>query len=98
MEYKDIFEVLFDKKEDADLFDLADAELEELDSEVGKKDKELTKFIDTKIHPKCRKKLKQLLLQYNLQFAAYFRRENQLFYKNGISDAVKFIMNSLSIK
>lgn len=98
MEYKDIIDFLFNKKEDEELFCLEDEELKSLDHKVDIADKELYKFIDSKVHPKLRKKLKHLLLEYSNAMCVYLRQENALFYKNGVSDGIKLIMVGLSLK
>ena len=64
----------------------------------GIADKELSKFIDSKLHPKLRKKLKHLLLEYSNAMCVYLMQENALFYRNGVSDGIKLIMVGLSLK
>lgn len=98
MENKNIINFLFNKKEDDELFDLDDAELETLNNKSDKSSKEINNFIDTKVHPKCRKKLKKLIFQYNQNLGAVLHRENELFYENGFSDCLKFILTALLLK
>ena len=87
----DILDILYDKKEDDDLLELKDVNLQELELE-------LSNFIDTRIHPKSREKLKDLLSKYNHILYLYHYRENQLIYKNGISDGMDIIISSFSLK
>ena len=98
MENKNIINFLFNKKEDEQLFNLDDAELETLNNKSDTSSKAINNFIDTKVHPKCRKQLKKLIFQYNTNLGASLHRENELFYENGFSDCLKFILTALLVK
>ena len=94
----DILDILYDKKEDDDLLELKDVNLQELELELSKLEDKIDNFIDTRIHPKSREKLKDLLSKYNHILYLYHYRENQLIYKNGISDGMDIIISSFSLK
>ena len=98
MENNDIIDFFFDKKIEDNLFLLEDAELERLENKKTIAEKEISKFIDKRVHPKSRKKLRKLLLKYNDAVFVSIARENQLYYKSGVSDGVKFITTALSSK
>lgn len=98
MDYKDIINFLFNKKEDEELFDLEDSEREKFKNSSEMAYDELIKFIDSRVHPKSRNKLKHLLLKYDEVECGYLRKENELLYRNGVADGVKFIITALTIK
>lgn len=98
MNYKDIINFLFNKKEDEELFDLEDSKREMFKNKSSIAYDEIIKFIDLKVHPKSRNKLKDLLSKYDDVECEYLRKENELLYRNGIADGVKFIMTALSMK
>lgn len=98
MDYKDIINFLFNKKEDEEFFDLEDDEREKLKEKSGMAYDEIIKFIDSRVHPKSRNKLKKLLFKYDDAECAYLRKENELLYRNGVADGVKFIITALTIK
>lgn len=98
MNYRDIINFVFNKKEDEELFDLEDSEREKLKNSSEMVYDELIKFIDSRVHPKSRNKLKHLLLKYDDAECACWRKENELLYRNGVADGVKFIITALTIK
>ena len=93
-----IIDILFDAKEDDDLFNLNDKVLVSLDNQLENTDFDISKFIEKNIHPRNRYKLKKLLNRKEHKIYEYLRRENQLFYKNGISDGIKIILISMGLK
>ena len=98
MNYKDIINFLFNKKEDEELFDLEDSKREMFKNKSSIAYDEIIKFIDLRVHPKSRNKLKDLLSKYDDVECEYLRKENELLYRNGIADGVKFIITVLSTK
>ena len=98
MNYRDIINFVFNNKEDEELFDLEDSEREKFKNSSEMVYDELIKFIDSRVHPKSRNKLKHLLLKYDEVECGYLRKENELFYRNGVADGVKFIITALTIK
>ena len=98
MEQENIIDFLFDKKVEDNLFLLEDADLKRLDNKVTFADNEISKFIEKRVHPKIRKKLRKLLREYSNAVFIRIARENELYYQHGISDGVKFIVSSLSVK
>lgn len=98
MEYKDIIDFIFIQKEDENLFNFDDEELTSLDNKTMECDKAITNFINSKIHPKYRKKLKRLILEYSSAMCLHLRQQNELFYRNGFSDGVELIIKALTKK
>lgn len=95
---KNIIDFLFDKKDEDQLFLLEDTELKKLDNKITMVNNEISKFIEKRVHPKSRKKLRRLLRDYSNAIFVHVARENELYYKYGVSDGVKFITSSLSVK
>lgn len=58
---------------------------------------ELFNFIDKKVHPKIREKLKWLIERYNSDFSDITCSENKLYYKAGFSDGAKMLLTVLKI-
>lgn len=98
MEYKDIIDFLFNKKEDEGLFYLEDTQREKLSKETIAISDEIIDFINKKVHPKCRKKLLNLLSKYDDAETSQVSKEYELFYKNGVSDGIKLILYGISMK
>ena len=98
MENQNIINYLYDKKVEDNLFLLEDSELNRLDHKVTIADKEISKFIEKRVHPRSRKKFRHLLREYSNAVFVHAARENELYYKYGVSDGVKFITSSLSTK
>lgn len=96
--YKDIIDFILKNKEDEELFKSDDTELKKLDYKTSLIDKEITRFIDSKIHPKCRKKLKRLIQDYTNSLCMCIGGENEIFYREGFADGVKTILVAISIK
>lgn len=98
MENADLIDLLFDKQEDDDIFNFKDNLLEELDNKIERDSNKLNTFIDRRVHPKTRRNLKELIRKSETSIDEYNRRENQLYYKNGVTDGVKLILKLLSFK
>lgn len=96
MPYKDIVDFLYNKKEDEELFNLEDAEREEIKKKSSKMYEKIISFIDSRVHPKSRKELENLLLEYDNAECEYLRKEMKLLYKNGFCDGIKLIVYGLS--
>lgn len=94
----DILNVLFKKFEEDELFYFNDAEKDELDSEVTVIDNKITKFIQKELYSKKQKKLKRLLMDYNLALGSYYGKKNELCFKNGVAVGIKIIISALSMK
>lgn len=91
----DILNFLFSKKEEDKFFIFNTPELNEIDNKITIVDENITKFIETKIHPKCRKKLRHLITEYGDLILAYANEQNELFYREGFADGIKTILLSL---
>lgn len=98
MKNTDIIDFIFYKKQQDNLFLLEDSELSRLSLKADFTYDEILKFIDLKVHPKCRKTLKKLLSQYIKTEVDYKNKENQLFYRYGYSDGTKNVLSATSIK
>lgn len=98
MDNKDIFSIIFDKIEDDELFDFNDLEKDELDKKVTIADDRVNNYLKRKFHPKEKRKIQRLIVDYSNAMCCYYRKENELFFKNGIAFGVKFIMQALSMK
>ncbi len=95
---ENIIEYLYDKKTEDKKFILEDSELNQLQNEITMADKAISKFIDRRVHPKSRDKLRKLLLEYNSAVFASISRQNQLYYRHGYADGIKTIIDSFSTK
>lgn len=95
-EKDDVLDNLFDKKEDDDLFNLDDEELVRLDKALEEMKDKLDKFIYEEISPDNREKTKKYFKEYSSLLFKYMRKENQLFYKNGIADGIKILLFALT--
>lgn len=95
---ENIIDYLYDKKIEDKKFSLEDAELDQLQHQVTIADKAISKFIDKRVHPKSRYKLRKLLIEYSNAIFVSIARENQLYYKYGFVDGVKTIIDSFSAK
>lgn len=90
-----ISDYIFKWKELNNLFDKDDNELDSLDKKISKTNKELSDFIDKKVHPKIRKRLKALIEDDNDNLIGYCYREGQLYYNAGFKDGMKLILSIL---
>lgn len=98
MNNKDIISIIFDKIKEDKYFDFNDVEKEKLDEIVTRADKKLTNFIQKKVHPRNKKQLHKLILDYNLAMGSYYHKENELFFKNGVAIGIEIILTALSMK
>lgn len=89
----DFFELAFEKMEDADAFDIKDAELDRLRKENSKISEKLYKFIDQRVHPKSRKELTDIVEKRNGITSDFYARENTLYYKNGFLQGMYVIIS-----
>lgn len=94
-EYDNIISYLYNKKDNENLIQLDSKALEDQNKKVDKLEDEIMKFIDQRIHPKSRKKLRRLVREYALELFGCMCIEKELAYKNGFSDAMKMVLLSL---
>ncbi|MBS5857891.1 MAG: hypothetical protein KIC60_05335 [Clostridium sp.] len=90
---ENFFDLLFEKMEDSDAFDMRDEELELCRKEDIKSSDNLYKFINQKVHPKSRRELYRLLEKRTETTSNYYFRENQLYYKNGFLQGMYVMMS-----
>ena len=88
---EDFFDLVFEKMEDSDSFDMQDSELDKYRKENSDVSDKLYKFINKNIHPKYRQKLLKLIEDRNSTTSNYYFRENQLYYKNGFLQGIYVI-------
>lgn len=86
---EDILDILFNEKEENDLFNISNFDGKELGKKISISDEELTNFIQERIHLKSRSQLRNLINQYNSSLEDYFKVEKRFCYKSGFSDGVK---------
>lgn len=77
---------------------ILESELKRLQENVILLNKEISNFIKKRVHPKSRKKLQKLLLDYSNAIFLNTAKENELYYRYGAEDGVKFIIDSLNAK
>ena len=95
MEEKDLIELLFEKKDMDGKLNFKSKELEKQDKKLSILDNEITKFIDKKVHPKCRRKLHELIDDYARATFQYYDKERGLIYETGFFDGIKVMIDSL---
>lgn len=95
---KNILNFLFKKKEEDQLFAFDTAELREVDKKIELSNKDIKKFINSQIHPKCRYKINQLINKHTDLMLDYAEREDELFYEDGFADGVRLILQCLFLK
>ena len=90
---KDIISLLFEKKEEEDMFKFKDDELIKKRDIKKKTKKELLNFISHRVHPKTIEHLESLLEQYCEASSEYFYCEEKAYYKQGILDGLSIKFN-----
>lgn len=95
MENPNLIDYLYDKKVEDMLFTLKDKEFGKLQKKITIADKEINKFIENRVHPKSRKLLRTLFVNYSNAVFISTARENQLYYRYGVEDGTKFLIASL---
>ena len=66
---EDFFDIVFEKMEDIDAFDMKDVKLTEYKKETSKASENLNQFIEQRIHPNTKKRLMELLKKRDETFA-----------------------------
>ena len=77
----DFFDLVFDKMEDENAFDIKDAELNILRRESSQMSDKLYKFINKRVHPKSRRELISFIERNGIIYD-YYTRENKIYYKS----------------
>lgn len=67
-------------------------ELKRYTKKRNKDSEELYSFIDKKVHPKIREKLKHLIEKNNDDYSNITCSENKLYYKAGFYDGAKMLL------
>lgn len=90
---RDIISLLFEKKEEEEMFNFNSKEITKWSKTKSKASEELFDFIGKKVHPKSRQQLIELVEKYISVTAQYFECQNKMYYTEGIKDG-----NSLNLK
>lgn len=86
----DIITILFEKKQDYDMFNFKSEELTEWETRKRNFSDQLFILIGTKVHPKLRNKLAKLIEDYKEAKNECCAIENKLYYREGLKDGVHF--------
>ena len=97
-EYEDIIDFLYEKKAEDGTFSLDDSILSELDNKIDKCTNDITNFINNRVHPKSRIKLRSILNKKENTQYDYAIREKKLLYKDGVRDGMQLVLIALSSK
>lgn len=91
-----ITDYIFEKKTEKDIFYIKDKELKKIERKISKANNKLFKFINQRVHPRSRKRLKQLIEKNYSLMDEQFYRQCKLCYSNGFTDGIKLILSNLS--
>lgn len=89
----DFFDLVFEKMEDTDIFDMNDTLLEKYRKENIEVSDKLYEFIEKRVHPNCKKELLKMLNKRNDTTSNYYYRENQLYYQNGFMQGMYVVIS-----
>ncbi len=92
-ENDDIFDLLFEKKEEEDKFEMKDEKLLKYRKKVSESSEKLYRYINDKVHPRCREELKKLMENRNNAISDSYYREFQIYYKYGIIDGINIMLS-----
>ena len=87
----DFFDLVFDKMEDENAFDIKDAELNILRRESSQMSDKLYKFINKRVHPKSRRELISFIERNGIIYD-YYTRENKIYYKSGFLQGMYIVI------
>ena len=79
----EFFDLIFDRMQESNKLNIKDKKLEQYRKKNVNVSAQLYNFIQTRIHPKCRRQLLRILERRNETTSNYFFRENELYYKSG---------------
>ena len=88
----DFFDLVFDKMEDENAFDIKDAELNRLRRESSRMSDKLYKFINKRVHPKSRRELISFIERKKGIIYDYYTRENKIYYKSGFLQGMYIVI------
>ena len=88
---------LFEINDTEQLFTVNKEQLRKIEKNILLTDKEINTFIDERVHPKSRKMLYDLIDEYKKHTIDYSLKEREQVYKTGFADAIKIILDSVSI-
>lgn len=93
----DIIGRLFELNDTEQLFTVNKEQLKNIEKKILLADKEISTFMDKRVHPKSRKQLYELIDRYKKHTIDYSFKEREQVYKTGFSDAIKMIIDAVSI-
>ena len=95
-EYENIISFLYNKTRQDCLLEEESKLLEKERKKTMALDKNISKYIDEKVHPHSKQRLKELINDYTVSIMGSVCIEKELAYKNGFSDAMKMVLVSLT--
>lgn len=98
MENEDFIDLLFEKKDEENFFNISDNLLNELNNRLAISNDKLEHLINKKVHPRLKPQLKMFIRESNNLKSKYHHRENQIYYKNGFVDGIYAILMLASFK
>ena len=94
---KNMISYLYYKKLEDELFKFEDSTLSELEDNITKSNK-LFNFINKRVHPRSKNKLKHLINDYINNIFARIQKENEMYYVTGFEDGIRFVIDIFSVK
>ena len=95
---KNMISYLYYKKLEDELFKFEDSTLSELEDNITKSNNKLFNFINKRVHPRSKNKLKHLINDYINNIFARIRKENEMYYVTGFEDGIRFVIDIFSVK
>lgn len=90
-----ITDYIFENKVEKKLFNEDDQELEKYEKKMSKANDKMFCFINQRVHPRSRKRLKQLIEENDSLMCLYFNRQGQIYYNSGFTDGINLILSIL---
>lgn len=98
MAEKNMISYLYYKKLEDALFKFEDSKLGELEDNITISNNKLFNFINKRVHPRSKNKLKHLINDYINNIFASIQKENEMYYVTGFEDGIRFVVDIFSIK
>lgn len=95
---KNMISYLYYKKLEDELFKFEDSTLSELEDNITKSNNKLFRFINKRVHPRSKNKLKYLVNDYINNIFARIQKENEMYYVTGFEDGIRFVIDIFSVK
>lgn len=88
MKQQNVLDLLFENRSQERLTEPDDEETKNLGNKISKTEECIDKFINKRIHPKSRKKLRNLIENYIILLETNNYETNRILYKKGVSDGL----------